>query len=88
MKTISRIAYSNDKKNRVHLDHLGRAECCGDELGDILAPLHNVDLFAAQLFHNSSYTGTVLADARSVTAKWLLKPPFYRILQCLKKETG
>ena len=37
-------------------DHLGRAECCGDELGDILAPLHNVDLFAAQLFHNSSHT--------------------------------
>ena len=44
---------------KLDLDHLGGAEGSGDELGDILAPLNDVDLLTAQLLDHSSHTVTV-----------------------------
>ena len=48
---------------QLYLDHLGGAQGCGDELGDVLAPLDDVDLLAAQLLDHSGHAAAVLADA-------------------------
>src|SRR5690606_26708145 len=40
-----------------HLLHLGGTERLGDELGGVLAPLHDVDLFAAQLVYHLAHAG-------------------------------
>ena len=48
---------------QLHLDNLCRGQSCGDELVDVLAPADDIDLFAAQLFHDLFHAGAMGADA-------------------------